>query len=90
MTQALTNVVRNACEALETVPDRAPVLCIVVDRGLVRTTTDAGRVERSRRVLPALLQLVAEARDEVGDRRRAVGERLRILAAHHLVQSVWR
>ncbi|MEC8734428.1 MAG: ATP-binding protein [Planctomycetota bacterium] len=48
VTQALTNVVRNACEALETVPDRAPVLSIVVDRGLVRTTTDAGRVEHLR------------------------------------------
>ena len=48
VTQALTNVVRNACEALESTPDGDRVIVVRVDRGLVRTTSEAGRVEHLR------------------------------------------
>ncbi|MEE2681222.1 MAG: ATP-binding protein [Planctomycetota bacterium] len=48
VTQALTNVIRNACEALEGGNERDRRLSIVVDLGLVRTSSEGGRAEHVR------------------------------------------
>ena len=48
VTQALTNVVRNACEALESGGDSDRLLSITVDHGMVRTSSEGGRAEHLR------------------------------------------
>ena len=48
VTQALTNVVRNACEALEYAVESDRRLRIVVELGLVRTSSEGGRAEHVR------------------------------------------
>jgi signal transduction histidine kinase len=48
VTQALTNVIRNACEALESGTGADRQLRITADRGLVRTSSEGGRAEHVR------------------------------------------
>ena len=48
VTQALTNVIRNACEALESCSDVERRIVITVDHGLVRTSSEGSRAEHLR------------------------------------------
>ena len=49
--QALTNVIRNACEALISAEVPGPTVRVAVDRAMLRTTTEGGRIEHLRFVL---------------------------------------
>ncbi|MAJ47859.1 MAG: hypothetical protein CBC35_11435 [Planctomycetes bacterium TMED75] len=48
VTQALTNVIRNACEALDSSSEVERSIVITVDLGLVRTSSEASRAEHLR------------------------------------------
>ncbi|HAW96510.1 MAG: hypothetical protein CMJ33_01490 [Phycisphaerae bacterium] len=49
--QALTNVIRNACEALSSSGVPRPMVRVAVDRAMLRTSTEGGRIEHVRFVL---------------------------------------
>lgn len=91
VTQALTNLVRNACEALVSHPVEAPMLRLEVDRIMVRPTAEASREPHLRfRVEDNGPGVPAELRDRVFNpffTTRETGTGLGLAIVHRIVDA---
>ena len=89
--QALTNVVRNACEALGSEGVKDPCVRIMVDRAMLRTSADGGRSEHLRFIIEDNgLGIPAELRDRIFNpffTTRETGTGLGLAIVHRIVDA---
>ena len=89
--QALTNVVRNACEALVSENVASPRIRLTADQAMLRTSTEGGRIEHLRFIIEDNgLGIPAELRDRIFNpffTTRETGTGLGLAIVHRIVDA---
>lgn len=91
VTQALTNVVRNACEALVSEDVINPCIRLTVDQAMLRTSAEGGRIEHLRFIIEDNgLGIPVELRDRIFNpffTTRETGTGLGLAIVHRIVDA---